>query len=74
MFKMSDYKAIEERRVFLNNYMKALINRRDLRTCEYFRRFLEFDKYHPVCQSFDAKKIAHMDNFPQGVRDFLYLP
>lgn len=63
LFKVSDYKAIEERRVILVNYMKSLINRRDMRTCLPFRQFLNFDKHHPVCQSFDAKKIAQMDNF-----------
>ena len=34
LFKVSDYKAIEERRVILNNYIKTLINRRDMRTCD----------------------------------------
>lgn len=74
LFKVSDYKAIEERRVILNNYVKSLINRRDMRTCQQFRSFLNFEKHHPVCQSFDAKKIAQMDNFQQGCRDFVYLP
>ena len=58
LFKVSDQKSIEDRRLVLNNYMKALINRRDMRTCEHFRKFLNFEKHHPVCQSFDTKKIA----------------
>lgn len=32
-FKLSEAKAIESRRQDLNNYLKALINRRDMRTC-----------------------------------------
>ena len=63
LFKVSDFKAIEERRVNLNSYMKSLINRRDMRTCEYFRKFLNFEKHHPVCVSYDTKRIAQMDQF-----------
>mmetsp|Transcript_17681 Transcript_17681/g.29885 ORF Transcript_17681/g.29885 Transcript_17681/m.29885 type:complete len:121 (+) Transcript_17681:733-1095(+) len=54
--------------------MKTLINRRDMRTCPKFRKFIELDLNFPSSQFYDAKKIGWMSNFGKGVRDFIYLP
>lgn len=54
--------------------MKALINRRDMRTCNTFRKFIDLDNHFQASQKFDAKKIGSMIDLPQGVRDFIYLP
>lgn len=40
LFKMSDSASIENRRKVLNEYMKALINRKDLRGCQAYRKFM----------------------------------
>ena len=74
LFKLSDQKQIEERRVVLNNYMRQLINRRDMRTCEAFKKFLNFDTHFPQSTHFDITKIAQMKDFVIGVRDFIYMP
>ena len=54
--------------------MKVLINRRDMRTVSAFRKFCELDHHFPSVELNEAKKIASVMNFKQGVRDFLYLP
>ena len=46
-FKLSEAAYIEGRRVALDKYMKSLINRRDMRTCASFRKFIDFDEYFP---------------------------
>ena len=62
-FKLSEAKAIESRRQDLNNYLKALINRRDMRTCNYFRKFIDLDNNSQNSQKFDAKKIGSIVDF-----------
>lgn len=44
-----------------------------MRTCEEFRRFIELED-HITSKVFQARKIATMTDFKQGVRDFIYLP
>ena len=46
-FKLSDEKYIDDRRKILTQYMKALINRKDMRTCITFRKFIELDHNFP---------------------------
>jgi hypothetical protein len=58
----------------LNKYMKALINRRDMRTSNAFRKFIALDSHFSQSKSFEAKKIGQMAEFGKGVRDFIYLP
>lgn len=74
LFKLSDLKQIESRKKTLNEYMKALINRRDLRTCTFFRKFIDLDNQFPQSQAFEATKIGFMACFGKGVRDMVYLP
>ena len=45
-----------------------------MRTCTHFRKFLDFDSSFPQSRRFQANKIATMQDFKQGVRDFIYLP
>lgn len=52
LFKISDKNQIEDRRVLLNKYLKELINRKDLRTCQSFRKFIEIES------NFDASKVS----------------
>jgi len=47
IFKLSDQKQIEHRRTSLIQFMKTLINRRDLRSSPTFRRFIELEKNFP---------------------------
>jgi hypothetical protein len=47
LFKLSDEKYIEDRRQAINSYMKTLINRRDMRSCPQFRKFIELDSNFP---------------------------
>jgi len=54
--------------------MKALINRRDMRTSNAFRKFIALDSHFSQSKSFEAKKIGQMAEFGKGVRDFIYLP
>jgi hypothetical protein len=54
--------------------MKELINRRDMRSCPAFRKFLELELNHTNSLFFEAKKIGSIGEFNMGVRDFLYLP
>jgi len=54
--------------------MKALILRKDVRTCHEFRKFLEFERNFPQSTAYDAKKIAMVNDFTKGVRDFIYMP
>ena len=58
LFKISDKKYIEERRNVLNKYIKDLINRKDMRTCQAFRKFIEIESYFPVSKSYEAERIA----------------
>ncbi len=46
-FKLSDQKYIEERRKTLNSYIKALVNRKDMRTCSAFRKFIALEEHFP---------------------------
>jgi len=62
LFKLSEAKLIEDRRKALNDYMKTLITRRDMRTCEEFRRFIELED-HIGSKVFEARKIATMTDF-----------
>lgn len=54
--------------------MKALINRKDIRTCMQFRKFLDFDSNFPQSTMYEAKKVGTMQDFSKGVRDFIYMP
>ena len=54
--------------------MKALIIRKDVRTCQEFRKFLDLDQNFPQSTPYDAKKIAMINDFTKGVRDFIYMP
>ena len=57
-FKLSEAAYIESRRQALCKYMKALINRRDMRTCAAFRKFIDLDDNFPQSQKHEAKRIA----------------
>lgn len=48
--------------------------RRDLRSCVAFRKFIEIEGHFPQSKYQDAVKIGFMNDFSQGVRDFIYLP
>ena len=74
LFKLSEAKAIEDRRTVLNEYMKALIVRKDVRTCQEFRKFLDFESNFPQSTSYDARKVGVISDFTKGVRDFIYMP
>lgn len=43
--------------------MKALINRRDIRTVSQFRKFCDLDDHFPNVELNEAKKVASMINF-----------
>ena len=58
IFKLSDSKQIENRRVVLTQYMKTLINRRDMRTCPTFRKFIELENNFPYSQTYQPHKVA----------------
>jgi len=45
--KINDANKIEERRVGLSQYIKLLINRRDMRTSISFRKFINLDSNYP---------------------------
>ena len=45
-----------------------------MRTCNQFRKFIDIDNNCQNSQKFDAKKIGNIVDFPQGVRDFIYMP
>ena len=74
LFKLSDQRLIEERRKTLNAYIKELINRKDMRTCTTFRKFIDLDGHFPQSKIFEPKRIGTVKDFTKGVRDFLYLP
>ena len=74
LFKLSNQSEITTRMENLNKYMKALINRRDMRTCHAFRKFIALEEHFSQSKCFDAKKIGQMNEFGKGVRDFIYLP
>lgn len=42
----------------LNKYMKALINRRDMRTSTIFRKFIALDLHFSQSKFFEAKKVG----------------
>ena len=44
IFKLSEQKAIEDRRKVLCVYLKTLINRKDMRSSMIFRKFLDFER------------------------------
>ena len=58
LFKLSEAKAIEDRRKVLIIYLKGLINRKDMRSCIIFRKFLNFETNFSQSQAFEAKKVA----------------
>lgn len=74
LFKLSAQSEIVTRMENLNKYMKALINRRDMRTCSVFRKFIALESHFSQSKCFEAKKIGQMAEFGKGVRDFIYLP
>ena len=45
-----------------------------MRTSDDFRKFIDLEDFVPNSKKFEAKKIATMTDFKQGVRDFIYLP
>jgi len=47
LFKLSEAKAIEDRRKVLSGYLKTLINRKDMRSSLQFRKFLAFEANFP---------------------------
>lgn len=54
--------------------MKALINRKDMRTNQFFRKFCQIEINFPQSQVFETKKVACISDFQKGVRDFIYMP
>lgn len=74
LFKLSNQAEIAQRMENLNKYMKALINRRDMRTSPVFRKFIAIEMHFSQSRCFEPKKIANMTEFGKGVRDFIYLP
>ena len=47
LFKLSKEGHIEDRRKVLCEYMKTLINRKDMRACNFFRKFIDLDVNFP---------------------------
>ena len=74
LFKISDKKQIEDRKVILNTYLKEIINRKDMRTCMTFRKFIDLESNLPISKMYQAERIGAMKDFSKGVRDFIYLP
>jgi hypothetical protein len=74
LFKISDKKQIEDRKVILNSYLKEIINRKDMRTCVTFRKFIDLESNFPVSKMYQAERIGLIKDFSKGVRDFIYLP
>lgn len=65
--------ACEQRRKELQNYVRALAKRSDLRTDPFFRDFFELDLHNSNTMCYSPIKITELSDLPLGIRDFHYL-
>lgn len=71
-FKLSSNVDLDKRRIDLNNYVKDLANRPDLRTNQHFREFLELDMHMPESVCYSPIKVGMLEGLFFGGRDCIY--
>lgn len=65
--------SCEKRRQELQDYVRGLAKRSDIRTDPFFRDFFELDVHNTNTMCFSPIKITELGSLPLGVRDFFYL-
>ena len=45
-----------------------------MRACKPFRKFIEIESNFPQSEMYEPTSRGILQDFPKGVRDFLYLP
>ena len=74
ILKVTNEEEINQRRIYLELFLKECVNRKDILLTECFIKFLEIDKFSPNIY-FNSPKITNtLEYLPLGVRDFYYLP
>ena len=63
----------ERRRIELQEYVRGLAKRADLRTDPFFRDFFELDLHNSNTICYSPVKITELSELPLGIRDFHYL-
>ena len=74
IFRVSDFAAIKKRKDGLQQFLKALISRKDVFASEEMKNFLELESNSPdLCGNSPDMK-GNIDTFFQGVRSFQFIP
>lgn len=71
-FKLNE-EACEKRRLDLQEYVRGLAKRSDIRVDPFFRDFFELDLHNSNTICYSPIKVAELTGLPLGVRDFHYL-
>ena len=65
--------ALETRKKDIQDYVRNLARRSDLRTDPFFRDFFELDLHNSSTICYSPVKITELSELPLGIRDFHYL-
>lgn len=71
-FKLNT-EGCEKRRIDIQEYVRGLAKRSDIRTDPFFRDFFELDLHNASTICYSPIKITELGGLPLGVRDFHYL-
>lgn len=71
LLKLKSQEAIDKRRVGLEEYIREVVQRKDILKDQLFRDFLELDMHSNAIYA-NPLKLSECSN-PLGVRDFLFV-
>jgi hypothetical protein len=72
-FPLKKAADIDARGKQLNDYMKEIVNRADLRSSSPFRSFIQLDNMIAGSSAFSPSKVGEIADLTQGGRDFVYV-
>ena len=73
LFKVTAFDALSRRKIYLEEFLKECVTRKDIISNLYFIEFLELEKYAPELTMNLPKMLNEFNDLPLGIRDFIYL-
>lgn len=72
LFKVSAYGELNKRQIYLKEFLKECLIRKDIVSNSYFADFLEISQHAPEILYNAPTKLSEFDGIPMGVKDFFY--